>query len=93
MGPDQPPVRHDGSGTPPVRRDEPDAERSDRNLTELLQELRVAPVGVQVLNGSLLSLPFTTRFSRLGGGQQDLYPASLTLAVTATALLTSYVAG
>jgi hypothetical protein len=71
---------------------ESDADRSDRNLAELLQELRVAGVGVQVLTGFLLSLPFTTRFSRLNGGQQDLYLASLTLAVTATALLMAPVA-
>jgi hypothetical protein len=77
---------------PPVRHDESDAERSDRNLAELLQELRVAGVGVQVLTGFLLSLPFTTRFSRLGGGQQDLYLASLTLAVTSTVLLMGPVA-
>jgi hypothetical protein len=78
-----PPPGHDG---------EPDADRADRNLAELLQELRVAGVGVQVLTGFLLSLPFTTRFSRLGGGQRDLYLASLTLAVTATALLMGPVA-
>jgi hypothetical protein len=82
MGPDWSPPRHD----------EPDGERSDRNLAELLQELRVAGVGVQVLTGFLLSLPFTTRFSRLSGGQQDLYLASLALAVTATALLMGPVA-
>jgi hypothetical protein len=72
--------------------EEPDADRYDRNLAELLQELRVAGVGVQVLTGFLLSLPFTTRFSRLGGGQRDLYLASLTLSVTATALLMGPVA-
>jgi hypothetical protein len=83
MGPYPPPQEHD---------DESDAERSDRNLGELLQELRVAGVGVQVLTGFLLSLPFTTRFSRLGPGQQDLYLASLALAVTATALLMGPVA-
>ena len=46
-------------------RDESEAERDDRNLAELLQELRVAGLGVQVLFGFLLSLPFTNRFSRL----------------------------
>jgi Family of unknown function (DUF6328) len=47
------------------QRDETLAERDDRNLAELLQELRVAGLGVQVLTGFLLSLPFTNRFSRL----------------------------
>lgn len=41
-------------------RDESEAERDDRNLAELLQELRVAGLGVQVLFGFLRSLPFTT---------------------------------
>jgi hypothetical protein len=73
-------------------RDETEAERDDRNLAELLQELRVAGLGVQVLFGFLLSLPFTNRFTRLSPGQRDLYLASLTLSVVATALLLGPVA-
>jgi hypothetical protein len=73
-------------------RDESEAERADRNLAELLQELRVAGLGVQVLFGFLLSLPFTTRFARLSQGQRDLYLASLVLAAVATALLLGPVA-
>src|ERR1700691_2700429 len=69
--------------------DESAAERADRNLGELLQELRVAGLGVQVLFGFLLSLPFT---SRLSGGQRDLYLACLVLAAVATALLLGPVA-
>jgi MFS family permease len=72
--------------------DESEAERVDRNLAELLQELRVAGLGVQVLFGFLLSLPFTTRFTRLSGGQRDLYLACLVLAAVATALLLGPVA-
>jgi Family of unknown function (DUF6328) len=73
-------------------RDESEAERDDRNLAELLQELRVAGLGVQVLFGFLLSLPFTNRFTRLSQGQRDLYLASLVLAAVATALLLGPVA-
>jgi cation transport ATPase len=73
-------------------RDESEAERDDRNLAELLQELRVAGLGVQVLFGFLLSLPFTTRFARLSHGQRDLYLASLVIAAVATALLLGPVA-
>jgi hypothetical protein len=40
-----------------VARNETEAERADRNLTELLQELRVASIGVQVLFGFLLAIP------------------------------------
>jgi MFS family permease len=77
---------------PPDPRDESEAQRDDRNLAELLQELRVAGLGVQVLFGFLLSLPFTTRFARLSQGQRDLYLASLVLAAVSTALLLGPVA-
>ena len=43
-------------------RDESRAERLDRNWIELIQELRVAQTGVQVLAGFLLTLPFSARF-------------------------------
>jgi uncharacterized protein DUF6328 len=78
-----------GSADP---RDESTAERDDRNLAELLQELRVAGLGVQVLFGFLLSLPFTNRFARLSHGQRDLYLATLVLSALATALLLGPVA-
>lgn len=68
------------------------AQRDDRNLVELIQELRVVGLGVQVLFGFLLSLPFTARFSKLSEGQRDLYVASITLAVVATILLLGPVA-
>ncbi len=68
------------------------AARDDRNLAELLQELRVAGLGVQVLFGFLLSLPFTQRFSQLDHFQRDLYLASLLLAAVSTALLLGPVA-
>jgi hypothetical protein len=73
-------------------RGEPELTRADRNLAELLQELRVAGLGVQVLFGFLLSLPFTSRFDRLGGAQRDLYVSDLALAALATALLVGPVA-
>ena len=76
----------------PDPRDEPEDQRDDRNLAELLQELRVAGLGVQVLFGFLLSLPFTTKFSKLSHGQRDLYLASLVLAAVSTALLLGPVA-
>ncbi len=81
-----------GSAQAPDPRDESEAQRADRNLGELLQELRVAGLGVQVLFGFLLSLPFTNRFTRLSSGQHDLYLACLVLAAVATALLLGPVA-
>jgi hypothetical protein len=79
-----------GKGESP--RPETEDERDDRNLAELLQELRVAGLGVQVLFGFLLSLPFTSRFDKLGDGQRDLYLTSLVLAAVSTALLVGPVA-
>jgi len=76
----------------PGRPGETEAERDDRNLIELLQELRVAGLGVQVLFGFLLSLPFTNRFSSLSHPQRGLYLASLLLAAISTALLLAPVA-
>jgi hypothetical protein len=84
------PPRESADATDPRR--ESVAERDDRNLSELIQELRVISLGVQVLFGFLLSLPFTVRFTRLSGGQRDLYLASLTLAAIATVLLVGPVA-
>jgi hypothetical protein len=75
-----------------ARPGETEAERDDRNLIELLQELRVAGLGVQVLFGFLLSLPFTNRFVELGPPQRGLYVASLLLAAISTALLLGPVA-
>jgi len=44
------------------RRDEDPAKRWDRNYAELLQELRVAQTGVQILFAFLLTIPFSARF-------------------------------
>ena len=53
--------------------DESKAERLDRELGELLQELRVALPGVQVLFAFLLTVPFSQRFDTLSPFQRDLY--------------------
>ena len=81
-----------GSGEVPDSRQETVQQRDDRNLGELIQELRVAGLGVQVLFGFLLSLPFTARFAQLSTGQRDLYLAAVILAAAATILLAGPVA-
>jgi hypothetical protein len=81
-----------GPGEGTDSRPETGAQRDDRNLGELIQELRVAGLGVQILFGFLLSLPFTTRFVQLSTGQRDLYLTSVILAATATTLLIAPVA-
>jgi hypothetical protein len=77
---------------PPDARNETREERDDRNLLELLQELRVAGLGVQVLFGFLLAIPFTAKFSALSSDQRDLYVATLLAAALAAALLLAPVA-
>jgi hypothetical protein len=74
--------RHPGSG-----RDETDGERLDRNLGELLGELRVALPGVQVLFAFLLVVPFNQGFSSLSRLQERVYLATLLFAGLATAML------
>ena len=73
-------------------RDETQAQRDDRNVAELLQELRITGLGVQVLFGFLLGLPFTVRFAALSTGQRQLYVTCLLLAALSTALLVAPVA-
>ncbi|HEY2637993.1 MAG TPA: DUF6328 family protein, partial [Solirubrobacteraceae bacterium] len=68
-------------------RDETELERLDRNLSELLQELRVAQTGVQFLFGFLLSLPFTQRFSQVTSFQRGLYLWTVIFAASAAAFL------
>jgi hypothetical protein len=65
---------------------ETEKERLDRNLIELLNELRVALPGVQVLFAFLLTVPFTQRFTALTETQETVYYVTL-LATTASALL------
>ncbi|MFN8082484.1 MAG: DUF6328 family protein [Kineosporiaceae bacterium] len=73
--------------SPTPLRHETEAERLDRNYGELLQELRVAQTGVQILFAFLLSTAFTPRFAALTAGQRGLYVATLTLAAWSAAAL------
>jgi hypothetical protein len=62
-------------------------ERLDRELIELLNELRVALPGVQVLFAFLLGLPFTQRFRTVTDLQRDVYFLTFLSTAAATALL------
>ena len=61
--------------------------RADRNFAELLQELRVAQTGVQILFAFLLGLAFTDRFAMLGTTERDIYIATLAASALTGALL------
>ncbi len=73
-------------------RNETADERSDRNFAELLQELRVAQTGVQILFAFLLTLPFTDRFTELDRVQQTLYGVTVGSAALAMTFLVAPVA-
>jgi Family of unknown function (DUF6328) len=70
-----------------ARRDEDEAERLDRELIELLQELRVVMPGVQLLFGFLLTVPFQQRFADIDDFQRDVYFATLLLTAASAAFL------
>ena len=67
--------------------DESEQERLDRELIELLNELRVALPGVQVLFAFLLTIPFAKGFSSTTRLERDLYFGALASAIVATVLL------
>jgi hypothetical protein len=62
-------------------------ERLDRELMELLQELRVVIPGVQVLLAFLLTAPFQQRFAELPGSMRNAFFAAIVCATLATAFL------
>jgi hypothetical protein len=70
-----------------ARADEDEGERLDRELMELLNELRVAMPGVQVLFGFLLTVPFQQAFERITDFQRDVYFVTLVLSAAAIAFL------
>lgn len=76
----------------PSQRDETPDERADRNMVELLQELRVLQTGVQIIFAFLLSIAFTARFTQLSQTQQYVYVAALLMSVVSVAVLAAPVA-
>src|SRR3954471_20053885 len=68
-------------------RNETDLERCDRNLVELLQEVRVVQTGVQVLFAFLLTAPLAPRFPELSSFQKLTYFTTLLAAGAAAILL------
>lgn len=68
-------------------REEGPLRRADRNMAELLQELRVAQTGVQILFAFLLALSFTERFARIDEVQRWTYVVTLLLSVLTAGLL------
>ncbi|MDQ3850674.1 MAG: DUF6328 family protein [Actinomycetota bacterium] len=69
----------------PSERHESEQERLDRQLDQLLNELRVAMPGVQVLFGFLLAVPFQQRFAQVTDFQRLVYLFTLLASAAASA--------
>jgi hypothetical protein len=80
------PTAADPRPAPPAADETPD-ERLNRNLDQLLQELRVALPGVQVLFAFLLVVPFNARFDEVTSRERLLYGIALVTAAAASAFL------
>jgi hypothetical protein len=77
-----------GAGDP----DEISAARLDRELAELLQELRVEQNGILLLVGFLLVVPFSTRFNHVSSFERDVYYLTLLSAGLAALVIIAPVA-
>jgi hypothetical protein len=71
---------------------ESEKDRWDRNFADLLQELRVAQTGVQILFAFLLTMPFSAGFPKTSAFQKDTYVVALISAAFAAAMIISPVA-
>ena len=72
---------------PETGREETESERLDRNLQEMLGELRVALPGVQVLFAFLLVVPFNQRFADVTQFQKTVFFATLLCTAASTICL------
>ncbi|GGT37458.1 DUF6328 family protein [Streptomyces kurssanovii] len=81
-----------GKGNGVRGRDETEEERADRRWADLLQELRVAQTGVQILFGFLLTVAFQPRFVDLSQTDQTIYSVTVVLGAATTGVLIGPVA-
>ncbi|MGW4909310.1 DUF6328 family protein [Streptomyces sp. NPDC004270] len=68
-------------------RDESEEERADRMWGELIQEVRVAQTGVQILFGFLLTVVFQQKYDELSDVDQTIYIVTVVLGAAATGAL------
>ncbi|MFJ7265412.1 DUF6328 family protein [Streptomyces sp. NPDC099050] len=80
------------NGTDQQGRDESPEERADRQWQELIQEIRVAQTGVQILFGFLLTVAFTPVFAGLAQSEKVIYVVTVVLGSLATGALIGPVA-
>lgn len=79
-------------GTRDRGREETEEEQADRRWGELIQEVRVAQTGVQILFGFLLTVVFTPRYEQLGATEHAIYIVTVVLGAAATGALIGPVA-
>ncbi|CAL9362247.1 hypothetical protein SUDANB176_00699 [Streptomyces sp. enrichment culture] len=68
-------------------RNETEEERADRMWQELIQEVRVAQMGVQILFGFLLTVVFTPKYADLSDTDQKIYIITVVLGACSTGAL------
>jgi hypothetical protein len=91
IGAVEPPLVCDDAWNTEHRAEAP-LQRADRNFAELLQELRVAQTGVQILFAFLLTLSFMDRFAAIDAFQRGVYVFTLVASAVTVALLIAPVA-
>ncbi len=69
------------------QRDETGPQRLDRNTVELLNELRIAGTGIQVMFAFLLIVPFNTGWTKVDGFERTVYFVTLLVVALAAFLL------
>lgn len=79
----------EGYTTPVSDTEESETQQLARNLNELLQEIRVAQAGVQILFGFLLSIAFTERYASTSDYVRATHLITVLFATAAVALLTA----
>lgn len=85
-------VSGDEAATRDGGRDETQEEGADRRWSELIQEIRVAQTGVQILFGFLLTVVFTPRYGQLAQLDRTIYIVTVILGAAATGALIGPVA-
>lgn len=83
---------HADGGQEAGGRGETREERADRQWGELIQEIRIAQTGVQIMFGFLLTVVFTPRFAQLSEADTTIYLITVVLGAAATGALIGPVA-
>lgn len=81
------PATNSGADLNEWGRHETEEERADRKWSELIQEVRVAQTGVQILFGFLLTVVFQQKYDSLAPTDKTIYIVTVVLGAAATGAL------